>query len=82
MQEDPSQGRPRPNPPRGQGQRAVHPLKWPENQKGLGTYTEALTTTKLAIFKELFPEDQLYEDDQWSILDVLGEVLHRTPVVL
>jgi hypothetical protein len=34
----------------------------------------------MAIFKELYPEDRLNEDDQWSILDVLGEVLHKTPV--
>jgi hypothetical protein len=72
MQADPSQGRPRPNPPRGQGQRAIHPPRWRENQKGPWTYTEALTATKMAIFKELHPEDKLNEDDQWSILDVLG----------
>jgi hypothetical protein len=44
------------------------------------TYTEALATTKMAIFKELYPEDKLNKDDQRSILDVLGEVLRRTPV--
>jgi hypothetical protein len=80
IQAVPSQERPHPNPPRGQGQRAVHPPRWPENQKGPGTYTEALTTTKMAIFKELYPEDKLNEADQQSTLDVLGEVLHRTPV--
>jgi hypothetical protein len=34
----------------------------------------------MAIFKELYPVDKLNEDNQQSILDVLGEVLHRTPV--
>jgi hypothetical protein len=48
--------------------------------KGPGTYTEALTTTKMAIFGELYREDKLNEDDQQYILDVLGGVLRWTPV--
>jgi hypothetical protein len=34
----------------------------------------------MAIFKEMYPGDKLNEDNQQSILDVLGEVLRRTPV--
>jgi hypothetical protein len=34
----------------------------------------------MAIFKELYPEDKVNEDDQWSILNVLGEALRGTPV--
>jgi hypothetical protein len=34
----------------------------------------------MAIFNDLYTEDKLNEDDQQSILDVLREVLRRTPV--
>jgi hypothetical protein len=65
--------------PRGQGQRAVPPQKWPELQKGPGTYKEAPTNIKIAIFRETYPEDKLNEDDQNYILEELGRVLRRTP---
>jgi hypothetical protein len=45
-----------------------------------GTYKEALTNIKIAIFKETYPEDKLNEDDQTYILEELGKVLHRTPI--
>jgi hypothetical protein len=45
-----------------------------------GTYKEALTNIKIVIFRETFPEDKLNEGDQNSILEVLGEVLSRTPI--
>jgi hypothetical protein len=54
--------------------------KRPRDLNGPRTYTEALTTTKMAIFKELYPEDKLNVEDQQSILDVLGEMLRRTSV--
>jgi hypothetical protein len=47
MQADPSQGRPQPNPPRGQGQMAVHPPRWPENQEGPGTLRDQGTIQRL-----------------------------------
>jgi hypothetical protein len=53
--------------------------KGPGTLKGPGTYKEALTNVKIAIFRETYPEDKLTEDDQNSILEVLGEVLCRTP---
>jgi hypothetical protein len=52
----------------------------PRDSKGPGTYKEALASTKVAIFRETYPEDKLREDDQNSILEVLGEVLRRTPI--
>jgi hypothetical protein len=33
---------------------------------------------KVAIFRETYPGDKLTEDDQNSIMEVLGEVLRRT----
>jgi hypothetical protein len=54
--------------------------KRPRDIKGPGTYTEILTTIKMAIYKQLYPEDNLNEDDQQSILDVLGEMIRRAPV--
>jgi hypothetical protein len=55
--------------------------KRPRYLKGPGTYTEALTNIRIAIFKETYPEDKLTEDDQNSILETLGGggVLRRTP---
>jgi hypothetical protein len=54
--------------------------KRPRDSKGPGTYKEALTNIKIAIFRETYPEDKLTEDDQNSILEALGEVLRRTPI--
>jgi hypothetical protein len=54
--------------------------KRPRDIKGPGTYTEILNTIKMAIYKELYPEDNLNEDDQQSIFDVLGEMVRRAPV--
>jgi hypothetical protein len=45
--------------------------KRPRDLKGPGTYTEALTNIKIAIFKESYPEDTLTEDDLNSILETL-----------
>jgi hypothetical protein len=53
--------------------------KRPRDLKGPGTYTQALTNIKIAIFKETYPEEKLTEDDQDSILEILGGVLRRTP---
>jgi hypothetical protein len=50
------------------------------DSKGPGTYKEALANIKVAIFRETYPEGKLTEDDQNSILEVLGEVLRRTPI--
>jgi hypothetical protein len=80
MQARPSREKPRSKPQRGQGQRAVPPLKRPELQKGPGTYKEALTNIKIAIFMETYPEDKLNEDDQNYILEELGRVLRKTPI--
>jgi hypothetical protein len=54
--------------------------KRPRDLSGPGTYKEALTNTKIAIFKETYPEDKLNEDDQRYILVELGKVLRRTPL--
>jgi hypothetical protein len=80
MQARPSREKPQPKPLRGQGQRAVPPQKWPELQKGPGTYTEALTNIKIATLRETYPEDKLNEEDQNYILEALGRVLRRTPI--
>jgi hypothetical protein len=80
MRARPSRGKPQPKPQRGRGQRVVPPLKRPEIQKDPGTYKEALTNIKIAIFKETYPEDKLNKEDQKNILEELGRVLHRTPI--
>jgi hypothetical protein len=54
--------------------------KRPRDSKGPGTYKEAVTNIKIAIFREKYAEDKLTEDDQNSILEVLGEVFRRTPI--
>jgi hypothetical protein len=41
---------------------------------------EALTSFKIAIFRETYPEDKLTEEDRDSILEILGEALCRTPL--
>jgi hypothetical protein len=46
--------------------------KRPRDSKGPGTYMEALTIIKVAIFRETYPEDKLTEDNQNSILEVQG----------
>jgi hypothetical protein len=51
----------------------------PRDSKEPGTYKEALANIKVTIFRETYPVDKLTEDDQNSILEVLGEVLRRTP---
>jgi hypothetical protein len=52
----------------------------PRDSKGPGIYKEALTNIKVAIFRETYPEDKLIEDDQNSILEVVGEALRRTQI--
>jgi hypothetical protein len=47
---------------------------------GPGIYKEALANIKVDIFRETYPEDKLTEENQNSILEVLGEVLRRTPI--
>jgi hypothetical protein len=37
--------------------------KWNRDSKGPGTYKEALANIKVAIFREIYPEDKLTEDD-------------------
>jgi hypothetical protein len=50
-------------------------LKRLRDCSGPGTYKEALTNRKIAIFKETHPEDKLTEEDQNCILEELGRVL-------
>jgi hypothetical protein len=50
------------------------------NSSGPGTYKEVLTNTKIAIFKEAYPEDMLTEDEQCGILKELGRVLCGIPI--
>jgi hypothetical protein len=80
MQARPSKGKTQPKPQRRQGQRVVSLLKWPEIQKGPGTYKEALNNINIAIFEESYPEVKLNEDDQKYILEELGKLLRRTPL--
>jgi hypothetical protein len=47
---------------------------------GPGNFNEALTSTKIAIFKKTYPEDKLTEHDQDNILEELGKELRGTPV--
>jgi hypothetical protein len=47
---------------------------------GPGTYKEALTNIKIAIFRKTYPEDKLTEDEQNCVLEVMGEVLRGTPI--
>jgi hypothetical protein len=46
--------------------------KTPKDSKGPGTYKEAPTNIKIAIFRETYPEDKLTEDDQNYILEAMG----------
>jgi hypothetical protein len=50
------------------------------DDKGPGTYKEALTNFKIVIFRETFPEDRITMDDRDSIFEILGEALRRTPL--
>jgi hypothetical protein len=65
---------------RGQGWWDILLQKQSEPQNGPGTYKEALTNFKIAIFRETFPEDRITKDDRDSILEILGKALHRTPL--
>jgi hypothetical protein len=47
---------------------------------GLRPYKKALTNTKIAIFRESYPEDKLKCDDENGILEELGRVLRGTPI--
>jgi hypothetical protein len=58
----------------------ARPPKRPRDSDGPGPYKEALTNIKIAIFREIHPEDKLKEDDRNSILEELRRVLHRTPI--
>jgi hypothetical protein len=58
----------------------VRAPKRPRDDKVPGTYKEALTSFRIPIFRETYPEDKIMEEDQDSILDILGETLHRTPL--
>jgi hypothetical protein len=71
---------------RGRSRRTVPPtetaraLKGPNNPSEPGTYKEVLTDTKIAIFREIYPEDKLTEYRQNFILEILGKVLRGTPI--
>jgi hypothetical protein len=54
--------------------------KQSEPPKGPGTYKEALTSFKIAIFRQTYPEDRITEEDRDSILEILEEALRRTPL--
>jgi hypothetical protein len=58
----------------------VRAPKRPRDDKGPGTYKEALTSFKITIFRETYPEDRITEEDRDSILEILGEALRRTPL--
>jgi hypothetical protein len=58
--------------------RPPRPPKRPKDYSGPGTYKEALTNIKLAIFKEKYPEDKLTENDQDHILEELRRVFCGT----
>jgi hypothetical protein len=58
----------------------VRDPKRPKDDKGLGTYKEALTNFKITIFWETYPEDRITEDDRDSILEIVGQALRRTPL--
>jgi hypothetical protein len=58
----------------------ARPTKRARDFSGLGNYKEVLTSIKIAIFKETYPEDKLTEHDQESILVELGRVLDGTPI--
>jgi hypothetical protein len=61
--------------PRSEGSRPTETdgyRKRPRNLSGQGTYKEPLTNIKIAILKEIYPEDKLNEDDQKYILEELG----------
>jgi hypothetical protein len=55
----PIREKPRLKPLGGLDRRAVLLQKWPDLQKGPGTYKEALTNMKIAIIKDAYPEDKL-----------------------
>jgi hypothetical protein len=56
----------------------ARPPKRHRGSSGPGNYKEALTNIKIAIFKEIYPEDKLREHDRESILEELGRVLSGT----
>jgi hypothetical protein len=58
----------------------ARPPKRLSDSSGPGTYKEALTNIKIAIFKETYPEDKLTEDEQDSILEEMGRVLRGTTI--
>jgi hypothetical protein len=62
--------------PYGNGQTS----KKPRDLSGPGTYKEALTNIKMAIFKKTYPEDKLIGDNSSSIFEELGRVLRGTPI--
>jgi hypothetical protein len=56
------------------------PPKRPKDSMGPGNFKEVLTNTKVAIFKETYPEDKLTEHDRDNILEELSKALCGTPV--
>jgi hypothetical protein len=56
--------------------------KRPTDFRGPEIYKEALTSTKIAVFRETYPEDKQTENDQNFILKKLGRVLRGTPIEL
>jgi hypothetical protein len=64
--------KPPPGLQRGQGWREILLQKRTEPRKGPGTYKEALTSFKIAIFRETYPEDKITEEERDSILEILG----------
>jgi hypothetical protein len=54
-------------------------LKRPRDSSGPGTCKETLTNIKIAMFREIYPEDKLTEDNQNYIPEELGRVLCRAP---
>jgi hypothetical protein len=58
----------------------ARPPKRPRDSSGPGNYKEALTNTKITIFKETDSEVKLTEHNQDSILEELGRVLRGTPI--
>jgi hypothetical protein len=57
----------------------ARPPKRPRHSSRPRNFKKAPTNTKIAIFKETYPEDMLTEYDQDNILEELGRVFCGTP---
>jgi hypothetical protein len=61
--------------PRSEGSTPTEQVRPPtrrRDSRGPGSYTEAMTNIKIAVFKENYPEDKLTDDEQDHILEELS----------